>query len=217
MVYLDVGANDGLYTLFASRLVGPTGRVLAFEPSGREFSRLEANLRLNGIQNVRALKAAAGDRSGVATLKVAGFGHEGHNTLGAFAYDTEQQSLEEVPVVTLDDSVHAERVAHVGMIKIDAEGAELAVLKGAQRILRTHRPLIQLEFLEAALAHQGSTSEDVRQWLRSFGYRFYVFGRTGRPEAVTCVKDDGINAIAVHSDACEALVQQLESSDTGHG
>jgi FkbM family methyltransferase len=75
MIFVDVGANDGLYRLFAAKRLGPSGRVVALEPSGREFARLERNLQLN-----RLPRLAASDRDGLATLRIAGFGHEGART-----------------------------------------------------------------------------------------------------------------------------------------
>jgi FkbM family methyltransferase len=99
MTFIDVGANDGLYTLFAARRVGANGKVLAIEPSRREFARLERNVRLNRLMNVQALRVAASDREDWAVLRLAGFGHEGQNTLGGFAYRIEQQGSEEVKLV----------------------------------------------------------------------------------------------------------------------
>ena len=58
MVFIDAGANEGLYSLFASQYVGPSGRVFSFEPSQREFQRLECNIRLNGLRNVQAVQTA---------------------------------------------------------------------------------------------------------------------------------------------------------------
>ncbi len=81
MVFVDAGANDGLYSLFAARRVGPAGLVWAFEPSAREFARLEENLKLNALENVRPFRAALADRNGEVDLAVAGFEHEGQNTL----------------------------------------------------------------------------------------------------------------------------------------
>jgi FkbM family methyltransferase len=68
MTFVDVGANDGLYALFAAQRVGPQGKVLAIEPSQREFMRLDRNLRLNRLTNVRAFRLAASSQYGEATL-----------------------------------------------------------------------------------------------------------------------------------------------------
>lgn len=201
MIFIDVGANDGLYTLFASRRVGSSGKVLALEPSSREFARLEKNLLLNNTSNVLALQIAAADHEGVATLRIAEFGHEGQNTLGGFAYSIEQEGTEEIPLITLDGIISKYNLTQIDVIKMDVEGGELNALKGAQSILTKHKPLILLEIVEAALKYQGASRETVLGFLASFGYSFLVFGPSGRPERVTSVKIDGVNIIAIHRDS----------------
>jgi FkbM family methyltransferase len=200
MTFIDVGANDGLYTLFASRRVGPTGKTIALEPSSREFARLERNLRLNLTANVITLRMAATDHEGTAVLRLAEFGHEGLNTMGHFAYSVEQEAIEEVRLITLDSMVKTHKLSRVDVMKIDVEGGELNVLKGAQSVLANHKPLILLEILEAALKHQGAGRESVLELLKSFGYRFLIFGPKGLPEPVTSVEVDGVNIIALHRD-----------------
>lgn len=207
MTFIDVGANDGLYTLFASRQVGPTGRVLALEPSSREFARLERNLLLNNITNVSGLQIAASDREGFGTLRIAGFGHEGLNTLGGFAYSVEQDGTEEIQLVALDNIVERYKLERIDVMKMDTEGGELKVLQGACSILTVHKPLILLEILDAALWYQDASREAVLSFLQSFGYRFLVFGPSGRPEPVASVQSDGVNIIAVHQDSRVSLCQ----------
>ena len=87
MVFVDVGANDGYYTLFAARRVGPSGRVVAAEPSSRERAHLQRNLGRNGLDNVSVVPAAIGAAAGLADLHLAHGVHAGHNTLGSFAHD----------------------------------------------------------------------------------------------------------------------------------
>lgn len=201
MTFIDVGANDGLYSLFAARRVAPTGRVLAFEPSLREFSRLEKNISLNKLTTLLPLRMAVSDREGVATLRVAGFGHEGQNTLGEFAYNIEMAGTEQVPMITLDQMIDRYDLQTMDVLKIDAEGAELAVLKGAKSAIAKFRPLILLELVEAALVHQSASQQAIINLLESAGYRFAVFGDAGRPEMVNRVDLDGVNIIAVHQDS----------------
>jgi FkbM family methyltransferase len=201
MTFIDVGANDGLYSLFAARRVAPTGRVLALEPSLREFSRLEKNIHLNKFTGILPLRLAVSDREGVGTLCVAGFGHEGQNTLGDFAYDIERAGTEQVPMTTLDQMVDRYDLQAMDVLKIDAEGAELAILKGANSAIAKFRPLILLELVEAALVHQFASRQAIINLLESAGYRFAVFGAAGQPEIVNRVDSDGVNIIAVHLDS----------------
>lgn len=100
MVFIDVGANEGLFTLFASRLVEERGRVVSIDPSSREFARLGENLQLNDVGNVIARRVALSNREGMGRLRVAGYGHEGLNSLGDFVHpQVECSHFEEVPLM----------------------------------------------------------------------------------------------------------------------
>jgi FkbM family methyltransferase len=182
MFFVDAGANDGIYTLFAARRVGAEGRVLAFEPSSREFSRLKQNLALNGLANVSAFPVALAEQSGEADLAVAGYEHEGMNTLGAFIYDVELARTEHVKVRSLEEMVGEVGLKRVDVIKLDVEGAESRVLRGATETLRTFRPVLLFEVSEHALQQQGGSREALLHWIRSFDYILYCFDEsTGRP------------------------------------
>jgi len=175
MTFIDVGANDGLYTTFAARHVGPSGVVWAFEPSQREFARLQSNVALNGLQ-ARLFPFAITDQSGTFELTVAGFGHEGQNTLGQFAY-AGVEALEKYAVQTrrLDDLIASEPLARIDAIKIDIEGAELRALQGAKETLRRYRPMVLFEGVEQALQHQGGSVADLIDFWATSGYSIYFF------------------------------------------
>ena len=111
MRVVDVGANAGVFTLMAARLVGATGAVDAFEPSTRDRERLLANVSLNGLSNVKVHAEALGRASGKAVLAVAGPDHPGHNTIGGFAYSADARAYElEVDVTSLDDFATAQNL-----------------------------------------------------------------------------------------------------------
>jgi FkbM family methyltransferase len=182
MTFIDAGANDGLFTLFAARRVGPTGQVWAFEPSQREFLRLQRNLQLNQLSNVRALKMALAHFQGQAELKIADDEHSGQNTLGDFAYQVDLARRELVPTSRLDDLVHQDCLRRLDVIKLDVEGAELSVLAGASGVLREQRPLLLLEVNEIALQLQGTSATTIVEFLRSYDYELYGFDpTTGEP------------------------------------
>jgi FkbM family methyltransferase len=198
MVFVDGGANEGLYSLFASRCVGPSGRVFSFEPSQREFQRLECNIRLNGLGNVQAIRAALSDSPGETELHIASSPHSGHNTLGQFAHDVPLLRTERVPAQTLDGFAAETALTRLDFLKLDVEGAERRVLEGSRRVLRDMRPMILFEASESALQGQASSLPDLLAFLRSQDYRLYAFsGGTGTPipaEDETCGSD---NMIAV--------------------
>jgi FkbM family methyltransferase len=199
MSFIDVGANDGYYSLYASRRVGALGRVLALEPSAREYDRLLDNLRLNGITNVEAVRAAASRDSGTARLRVAEARHAGHNTLGAFIYETALLREEQVPAVPLDALVATKGLTRIDVMKIDVEGAEQAVLEGARGIIGRDHPMILIEVLDKTLRRQGSSQEALLGLLREWGYETYAFDATsGRPIRAAAPIGREENMVAVH-------------------
>jgi FkbM family methyltransferase len=201
MVALDIGANEGAYTLFASRRVGSTGRVLAFEPSSREYARLIANIELNSLPNVSAFAIGLADREGEGTLRVAEDEHAGLNTLGLFVHKTEQARCETIALQRLDSIVAEERIDRLDFIKMDVEGAEFAVLSGASDSLAHFKPVVQLELLEGALQAQGSSGTEVLRLLGAMGYRFYETStETGQPRPFTQGSAPLSNLIAVPND-----------------
>jgi FkbM family methyltransferase len=130
MVFVDVGANIGEYTLRAARLVGPAGDVHAFEPSPASFTLLQANVAQNGYENVAAVRAALGDSNGTVSLRI-----EEDPSLNRLDLVSETQP---VPCITVDsfrlDSYWAPQNRRIDLIKLDVEGAELLVLRGAERL-----------------------------------------------------------------------------------
>ena len=177
MVFVDVGANDGYFTLFAARRVGPAGRVIAAEPSSRERAHLQRNLGRNGLDNVTVVPAAIGAVSGLADLHLAHGVHAGHNTLGSFAHDdVVRASLERVPIEPLDSVIARLGLARVDFVKIDVEGAEAKVVAGASSVLNAMRPLLLLEVNDKALRAQGNCADSLIATLRhDLRYEIFVF------------------------------------------
>jgi len=199
MTFVDVGANMGLYSLFAAKKVTALGNVLAVEPSSRECQILEGNIKSNALQNVRTVHAAVSDRRGTADLLVAPLRNSGHNTLGGFGYGTSTERTERVPTNRLDDLVQTAGFDRVDVIKMDVEGAEMLALRGATETLRRFHPLLLLEVSDRTLQHQGSSSREMLDLLAREGYRCYGFDqRSGLPQPLQ-VKPyfDSENIVAV--------------------
>ena len=144
---IDVGANVGHYTAKLSRLVGPSGRVLALEPVPKTFELLAHNVRRLPTANVTLLNLAASDRPTVAGMEVP-TGSDGLEN-GYLAHISEGTSGINILCMPLD----ALRLPRpVKLVKIDAEGHELPVLRGMSELLKRDRPTLIVEVSRAASA-----------------------------------------------------------------
>lgn len=152
---IDVGANVGHYTAHLSNCVGATGRVIAFEPIPETFALLATNTTAFPAQNVTALSAAASDRVGVAAMSLPTFTTGLRNYYRAALSPTGEFAVLCLPI----DSLGLPRVS---LIKVDAEGHDLVVLKGARALIERDRP---------ALIVECDLHGDVAAWLRDLGYR----------------------------------------------
>ena len=201
MVFVDGGANEGFYTVFASSKVGSEGRVIAVEPSPRELVRLRANLRLNNLRNVDVAEMALVERPGRVRIRVAEARHSGQNTLGNFAYEgIETTETRDVVATTLDDLLAQSRVDAVDVIKFDLEGAEIRALGGALLAIRRSHPLLMIEVSPVSLGYQGGSPEALLTLLRQEGYVILTIDdETGEPvPARSPVSSLLGNIVAVH-------------------
>lgn len=200
MVFIDVGANVGLYSLFASRLVGKTGQVVAIEPSRREFNRFKQNLMLNKISNIKALRIALDESNSIKKFNVAVSPYDGHNSFGPFGYETTKiDHTEDVVTKTLDKLIQETKIKQIDAIKIDVEGAELSVLKGGLRTLKLLKPLLLMELSDRTLTRQRSNSNQIWKLLTRLSYIIYVFDQSSGKLKVARQKKnyDGENIIAI--------------------
>jgi FkbM family methyltransferase len=133
-VVLDVGANAGLYTVIAARIVGPGGHVYAFEPDQRAAALLRRNVSINALTNVTVIEAAASNETGMAPFAAAD-----DTALSSLAdINRDDQRIQEwrtVQTIRLDDAVTKHGIGSVSFMKMDVEGAEKLVLDGSQHLL----------------------------------------------------------------------------------
>jgi FkbM family methyltransferase len=153
--FLDVGSHVGFYTLLASTLVGESGKVFAFEPAPRNLDYLEKHLSINGVRNTTLFRVAVSDAPGEVRFR--------ENECSAMGQIDSAGTLV-VPCVSIDDLYDRKLIPLPNVMKIDVEGAEAHVLRGAEQVLREGHPTI-------FLATHGSEvhAESVRL-LTSFGY-----------------------------------------------
>jgi FkbM family methyltransferase len=182
-VVLDLGANIGYFTLLAARLVGPQGRVIAFEPEPTNFSYLTRNITLNNYGHVTAHQRAVADRYGSTKLFICTY-DSGHHTINQFdgiaAYAHGRQAREEwvdIETVPLDDFL-GDDATRVSVVKMDIEGAEALALAGMRRLLTENRPLrLFLEFFPLLLTKMGSSPEEYADRLiHGDGFSVYAIG-----------------------------------------
>jgi FkbM family methyltransferase len=182
--FVDIGANLGIYTLVACRMVGRSGRVIAFEPSLQSFPTLKENILLNGFTNVQAFRIALSDKTGEAFLY---HGEDpGKNSLGS---DPGGESRgETVATLPLDEALHQASVKGVDVIKMDVEGAELLVLRGATRVITLHRPTVLFEMNPEASRRLGFSPHAVWDLLANSGYEFFVLKQDGSLSALEAMR-----------------------------
>jgi FkbM family methyltransferase len=166
MTFVDVGAHIGLLTLAGARIVGPTGRVLAIEPTPSSFELLNRGILVNGMaEYVGTMRLAAGDGRRKDKFYVAPV--LGHSSMLRLP-DKATEEIE-VDVAPLDELVAAG--TRVDVVKIDVEGAELSVLKGMTRIVRDNQNLaIIAEYGRSHLEAAGISPPDWFQAFKSFGF-----------------------------------------------
>jgi FkbM family methyltransferase len=211
--FIDVGANVGLFTLIASRWVGPAGRVVSLEPSTREFQRLLAHVELNGLTNVLALQLAAGAAPGRAQLHVAEDRYPGLNTLApAFMYSgVAEAGVETVTVATLDDVLSAHGIRGVTAIKIDVEGLEPEVVAGARRTIASDNPAIVIEVGGEALDPAHERRRGMERMLEEAGYEFAAIdGRTASIYRVDDLSHAAENLVAAPPATIGRLLEEYD-------
>jgi FkbM family methyltransferase len=160
--FIDVGANAGLYTM---AMAGVVGRVMAYEPLPENFERLRANIKLNNFSNVESFLMALGDHDGKAELKSAN--DPGYHSIVAVSEQRADGGSLTVPIARMDTVWHEAGSPFVSAIKIDVEGAELLVLKGAETVLSACRPLFLIE------ANTRDHLNRLKAWLEPRGYRYH--------------------------------------------
>ena len=221
-VFVDVGANFGIYTMVASRLVGKAGRVVAFEPSVQSFPVLQKNIALNNLENVLSFHAALSDKESRAWL-YHGLDPSG-NSLGRDP--SLDGAREEVILKSLDNVLEENGIDRVDVIKVDVEGAEELVLHGAARSLITHSPVVIFEFNPGCAARLGLSPDGARGFLETLGYEFVVLGDCAKSKN-PALRPTYFNIIAIpkqsvgqfshlfHSPRGESLVQRSKEACRG--
>ena len=158
-VVYDIGANVGYYSLLASELVGAKGKVVAFEPLPRNLVFINQHVALNHLGNVTVIDAAVSDASGEAYFNLGASSAMGHLA---------ESGEITVKKVCLDEMLAEGSLQPPDYMKVDVEGAEFEVLKGARKLLERYRPMLFLD------THQREAHNPTITLLRALGYQFEI-------------------------------------------
>lgn len=176
MVAVDCGAHIGYHTLLLAKLVGASGKVYAFEPLPENFAVLCENIAINGYRNVTAENKAVAEQTGCLRLARGRWQPKDRDPLTSVSRLSEEGDLE-VAAVALDDYFVDKRV---DFIKVDVEGAEERVLKGARNLLSRCRPALIVSI------HGFSEDHPALHLLRELGYRCQPLNEWGAEWHVLC-------------------------------
>jgi FkbM family methyltransferase len=168
--FLDVGANEGIYTLLAASRLGKSGSIDSFEPNPGPLARLRENIALNGLDAVRVHPVAVGAEPGTVRFML----DDQRSHIDAAS---EHGESAEVSMVRLDDELSGRRYA-AG--KMDIEGAEPLAMRGAERMLSEANPPVWLLEVQGHVARYGLSEEEFFDWLAAHGYDLATYDSEAR-------------------------------------
>lgn len=223
---LDIGANYGFYSFHLSRAVGPSGRVYAFEPVPFTHATLALVAKILQFKNVEIVPKGCSDRNGIVsfTLPVqhsgplsAGLAHLGQRNNERsgkgthFPYEKTREIL--CDVIALDDFLPKLRI--LSFIKCDIEGAELLAFRGAERMIREHRPTVLCEINPWFLEGFGIQLQELVEFFFEKGYQLYRYvGQNKRGKLKVTTPEEVVedNFLFVHPQRLDRLIPLLDSS-----
>ncbi len=167
MTALDIGANVGAYALKLSRIVGPTGKVYAFEPDRNNYRLLEKNILANGCKNLAAINKAVSDKTDKGLLFIS---EENKGDHRIFSSDEQRESVA-IETVALDDMFPQEKI---DFIKMDIQGAEYLAFVGMRRLIeRSENISVLCEFAPSWLASAGFSAAQLLQKIAEYGLKLH--------------------------------------------
>lgn len=205
MTVLDIGAHRGFHTLLLSSKVGKRGHVLSFEPSPSDLKRLNLHLRINLCRNVKVYDYALGEEDGSANLYVV----QVNTVLNSLRPPDTVLQASPTPVVVrkLDNVLSQAQIGNVDFIKLDVEGGELGVLKGAEQMLqKVPRPVILCEVMEQRTRPWGYPSRLIVEHLSRRRFVWFELNACGEPLPVPNGRSELIgNFVAVPKESLETF------------
>lgn len=210
--FVDIGANIGLMTVLAGKVVGPSGKAIAFEPNPSTRAILERNVSMSGLGQVRVMSVAVGAEKGRTII----YEGEGDNRGRATLVKSESSGVAaEVEVMPLSDLFEPEE--RVDMVKMDIEGFELEALKGMHAFWRREDPpLLIVECSGQRTNSHGEGVDPIFAYLSGLGiYRFFL-GRAGKERISRLVEVRDAKDLPAHDNLyCLSAPQMLRAQEVG--
>ncbi|MBV8551992.1 MAG: FkbM family methyltransferase [Acidobacteriaceae bacterium] len=167
--FIDLGANEGYFTVIGSKLVGPGGSVIAIEPQSRLQPIIQENLYLNSCFNVRVLRTVIAERTGEFSLSLTSDLNTGGSSIANGR--PVRARTETIRGVSLADFLTKAAISHCDLMKVDIEGAEYDVFMNAGDVLRQHTiRRIALEIHNSTLERRGLSGQDLHRFILDCGY-----------------------------------------------
>ncbi|WP_304518167.1 FkbM family methyltransferase, partial [Cecembia rubra] len=194
--FIDIGANQGEYALWAARKTTASGKVLAFEPMDEIFSQLKVNISLNPSykNTIEAIQLGLSDNPGEINLYGKEGSNEGVNTI--FPSPEHTFLIQKIELDTLDNQLEKLQPSWVDLIKIDVEGAELQVLKGATKSISKFKPSLIIEINKEACQSAGYEADEILEFLKGYGYAFKQIGLRGKLKSIELIRNNFCNVLA---------------------
>jgi FkbM family methyltransferase len=165
-VFIDIGANFGIYSLYASKIISNQGKIIAFEPFSENYKKLEVNIQLNGLNQIQIEKMAVGDADSSTII----YYDKKERNLGMATLNPVEGAIKEtVTIIKLDSYIKAQKIGRIDFIKIDIEGFEYAAIMGMKKTIQEHKPILLIEILD------NLSSPSAEELLMELGYeKFYI-------------------------------------------
>lgn len=194
---VDIGANVGDVSLNAAKICGENGKVHAFEPDPINYQRLQNNLRLNHFTNIQTHQLGLGDNVGTFVMRRVSDGNQGMNRI--VNHPPGGKATIEIEVTTLDNFFEKNGIERVDLIKIDVEGFEYKVLKGAEKTLNRFQPVLFIELDDQNLSEQGSSAKELVQFLEEKGYELTHAEKNKKVTSETDFKNCHYDIVGKHT------------------
>ena len=185
-IFIDIGANIGVHSLFASKLVGKNGKVISFEPFRQNYNALNKNIALNGSTNVVTENLALFKTETILDI----YYNTNEANLGmASSYLTEFSCVEKIKAVALDSYLKTIPQQKVDFIKIDIEGGEYDALLGMKSTLMSFYPKLLIEILDHNELTESGNKKNIVGYLENMGYTKYYINDDGELSITETNKD----------------------------